>query len=195
MKRVTILAVLTGCTTQTATNNPGSVADRPSDLVKECRMNEMQSITELSDAMNRGCDRPTLPLAIMMFDSGVGAGKLDADRRVAVQERLCLCAHTPCTDEQRMKILADVQKVMIDDSGRLERDGVSGLLESTAKSPCLNAEAATLIYRAGFRCGAIAIMRKESATELEDFAEILHDQTQASAIVDACAKDSAGSGS
>ncbi|MEO8841915.1 MAG: hypothetical protein ABI591_09680 [Kofleriaceae bacterium] len=197
MRALVCVAVVVGCgSSAQSSRDPGSNGAEPSqppeaptlsDAQKECRSRELQSISTLGRAMDHGCANPTMRLALTAFDFGAASGQGEAHDYIAVNEHVCICSREKCSDDEIQEMLARTQRVMVTDDGKRERDGVSNIIEVSAGSSCVDAEAAGLVFKSGFRCGFKVTMETEREIERADFRNIFHDETKADALIAACA--------
>ncbi len=172
-----MIAALCACGERTTTiaSRPDNSGERSetsteglNDVQIECRSSEMLDIGQADTVFGSTCDKPTLSLALDLFDRGSGDGFTEALIWDDAQLWLCVCATSSCSEETNLEVMAKSRRVMIETEGKRERDGVLRVTNSLESHSCLSAVAGSEIYKMGFRC-AFATGLKSQLLEQERF--------------------------
>lgn len=169
MRRILMLGVM-ACRHSTAETTTTDRVETPelNDVQAGCRASRNLQLGELARMINGpSClEHPTMPLVLAGFDLGAMEGYVEARERVAASAKLCVCAQANvCDDAARMRAMEDVQRVMVDEDGKREREGAARVMSSTANNPCIDASIATETWLLGFRCAVIDGPKSRSLRE------------------------------
>jgi hypothetical protein len=111
------------------------------------------------------CNQPTLPLSLHYFDLGSYAGLTEAMAWSDAQTWLCVCSDSKCPDSVVTKAMNRARKVMVEDDGKREREGVLQVTNILASHSCLSAVIGAEIYKNGFRCGFMSGLKSQLVTQ------------------------------
>ncbi len=128
-------------------------ANQLNEVQLECRSTDMIDIGQANAEFGPQCDRPTMPLALEMYDFGALGGEMKADDWSFASTMLCICRDGPCSEKEQATALANVQTTMIDNRGKRLREGVAGIVDRLVSHSCLDVTLGASLYKMGFQCG------------------------------------------
>jgi len=138
-------------TTEPEAAEPG--ASQPNDVQLDCRSDSMLDIGEADAAFGPTCVHPTMPIALMTFDLGSYVGYSEASAWADAMFLMCACANGTCTPENETNATSNASRVMVDEFGKREREGVFKVTKSLASHECLSAPIGVALFKLGYACG------------------------------------------
>lgn len=155
--RVLVAVLLTSCGGPRSAGEPQQTPAASStaglnEVELDCRSDEMLSIGQLSRAFGPTCSGPTMSLALKTFDLGTHNGFTEAKEWKDTQTMLCMCTDGACSEEQTLRAMDDAKRVMVEDVGKREREGVARMTNSLMDHSCLDASIGVELFKLGFRC-------------------------------------------
>jgi hypothetical protein len=149
-------------------SSPPAVASGPApspgaplnDVQLECRSSQMLEIGQLNGGFGARCPAgSTMPEALDVFDYGSFVGFMKASREALAMTFLCICKDGSCSKADAELAVNNASKVMVDESGKPERDGVLKITNDLASSPCEELAPGVAIFKDGFACGYSTALR------------------------------------
>jgi hypothetical protein len=161
------------------------------DVQLECRSSQMLEIGQLNGGFGARCPAgSTMPEALDIFDYGSSVGFIKASREALAMTFLCICKDGSCSKADAELAVNNASKVMVDESGKPERDGVLQITNDLTSSPCEELALGVAIFKDGLACGYSSALRSILIRQQmeKSYKEMVPggDDLQATARADAC---------
>ena len=130
-----------------------------------------------------------MPEALSIFDYGSFVGFMKAANEALAMTMLCVCRDGKCSKDANDLAIKNSSKVMVDENGKPERDGVLHITDSLASSDCLELALGVAIFKSGFACGYSTALRSVLIRERmeQSYKQMVPgDELQATTRADAC---------
>lgn len=127
--------------------------ERPlTDVQLQCRSKESLNIGRLNADYGPTCNRPTMPLALNLFDLGSFDGEHAAIEYRHVAAILCMCGTDACDDATRSRAIDDAAH-LVENRERDANKTISDTMGRHTSHSCLDGTIAVELYKTGSACG------------------------------------------
>jgi hypothetical protein len=125
------------------------------DVQLQCRSKTSLDIGRLNAAYGPTCNKPTMPLALNLFDLGSFEGESSAIEYRYLSATVCLCGAGPCDDALRSRVIDDAAH--FDEKWeRAANKTVNDIMNKLATHSCLDGTIAVELYKTGSACGFLS---------------------------------------